>query len=126
MSERLQRTLLLPAAGAESLRTALGVLTDQGFVDPHLNALDASLYLLWPNPTSEELSNDLVRPFALAIVDADLLLGALRVTEMLSMEFPWYDQLVETIQFIGDQLIELWTKEEWIVFRDGHPSPRFT
>ncbi len=41
------------------------------------------------------------------------------MTEVLSMEFPWYAQLVDTIYFISDQLLELWTNDEWLTFRNA-------
>ena len=113
------RVLDLPASGFASLRTALGILTDQGFADEKLDELDNRLHALWPDPTGADLTSDETRPVGLSQKDADLLMGALRVTEVLSMEFPWYAQLVDTIHFISDQLLELWSNDEWLTFRNA-------
>jgi hypothetical protein len=120
------RTIELPASGAVALRTALGILSDQGFVDASLDELDARLSAVWPEPTAVDLSSEFARGVELTMFEADLLLGSLRVTEMLSMELPWYEQLVETIHFIGDQLIALWSATEWMAFRSAHARRPFT
>jgi hypothetical protein len=113
-----ERALALPAAGATALQTALGVLTDQGYVDGLLDQLDFRLGELWPSPSSDDFASDEQRNIMISITEADLLLSALRITEALSVEFSWFEMVTETVQFVGDQLLELWSDAEWLVFRD--------
>ncbi len=113
------RTLRLPWEGAEALRTALGILTDNGVaVDQELlTDLDTRLLQLWgdgydPRAGSQE------RPITLTMREADLVLVALRYTDVMSMEFPFYDMVVETIQFVGDRITDLWSTAEWMTWND--------
>jgi hypothetical protein len=51
--------------------------------------------------------------------EAGLLLEALRFTDTMSMHLPFYDMIVETIQFVGDQITDLWSADEWMTFNDA-------
>ena len=109
---------MLPASGAVALLTALGVMTDQGMTTESLVELEGRLVAAWPQPGEADFAGNDQRPLMLAIDEAELLLSALRLTEALSTGFAWYAMVVETVQFVGDQLLGLWSASEWLAFRD--------
>lgn len=115
------RVLDLPPSGAGALRTALGILTDNDVpVDLEvLDALDRRLAELYSAEEVAVLGDDVERPFAISIVEADLVLRALRFTEAMSVTFTWYPMVVDTVRFVGDRVTALWTDREWLAFRDG-------
>ncbi len=109
---------MLPASGATALQTALGVMTDQGLIDELLFELEGRLVSLWPFPDESDFAGNEQRPILLAIEEADLLLRALRLTEALSTGFEWYAMVVKTVHFVSDQLLALWSPNEWLAFHD--------
>ena len=111
---------MLPASGATALLTALGVMTDHGILEELLFELEGRLVALWPFPNEDDYSSNEQRPILLGIDEADLLLRALRLTEALSTEFAWYALVVQTVHFVGDQLLGLWTVTEWMTFHDRY------
>lgn len=116
------RDLTLPVDGAEALRTVLGILDDSMLpIDGFLAAdLDARLAALWspPDNAAGTVGDGDVRTIALSIEEADLLLGGLRYTEAMSTELAWYDMVIEAVQFVGDAVLDLWTEEEWLAWRE--------
>ena len=109
------RDLSLPPEGAEALRTVLGILDDAMIpIDGFLAAdLDQRLAGLWgPDALGEN------RVIAISIEEADLLLGGLRYTEAMSTELPWYDMVIQAVQFVGDAILDLWSNEEWVAWRE--------
>jgi hypothetical protein len=109
------RELSLPPEGAEALRTVLGILDDAMIpIDSFLAAeLDERLTALWQAPDAGS-----VRTIPISVEEADLLLAGLRYTEVMSTELPWYEMVIEAVQFVGDAILDLWTDEEWIAWRE--------
>lgn len=109
------RDLTLPPEGAEALRTVLGILDDAMIpIDSFLAAeLDERLTALWQAPNA-----DAVRTIPISVEEADLLLAGLRYTEVMSTELPWYEMVIEAVQFVGDAILDLWTDDEWLAWRE--------
>jgi hypothetical protein len=109
------RSMLLPWEGVEALRTVLGILDD------HEVRVDAVAY--------ESISVKLLEavmmgpqdgdiPIEVSLPEANLLLEGLRFTDVMSMDLPFYDMVVDTINFVGDQLLAMWSTNEWLEFHD--------
>ena len=109
---------MIPAAGATALQTALGVMSDQGIVEEPMFELEARLVALWPYPDEADYASNELRPLELSIDEAELLLRALRLTEALSTDFDWYAMVIDTVRFVGDQLLALWPTSDWLAFHD--------
>jgi hypothetical protein len=110
------RALVLPWEGVEALRTVLGILDD------HDVPVDAEAY----QSISVTLLNAVMMgpqdgdiPIEVSLAEADLLLIGLRFTDVMSMDLPFYDMVVDTINFVGDQLLAMWTNAEWLAFHDN-------
>lgn len=113
------RALVLPPSGGAALRTALGILVDHAVpVDQALLAgLDDRLASSWDAEEWRRLDDADERLVEISIAEADLLLFALAWTEAMSTELPWYPMVVETVRFVGDQLVGLWSDDEWLEHR---------
>jgi hypothetical protein len=115
------RPLSIPWEGIESLKVVLGIVDDHELkVDAAAReSLDAKLdgapKQLGPIAAGEEHENLILQ---LTLAEASLLLNALHFTDLMSMELPFYDMVVHTVQFIGDRLTALWSPEEWMAFQD--------
>jgi hypothetical protein len=118
---QLVRPLQLPWEGIESLRTVLGIVDDHELkVDAQALAsltekLDQARGSNGPMAAGSE-GVELV--LLLTMPEAGLLLDALHFTDMMSMHLPFYDTVVETVQFIGDRLTALWSAHAWMTWRD--------
>ena len=110
------RSMVLPWEGIEALRTVLGILDD------HEVRVDAVAY--------ESISIKLVNAVMMgphegdiavevSLPEANLLLEGLRFTDVMSMDLPFYDMVVDTINFVGEQLLALWSSGEWLAFHDN-------
>ena len=108
--------MVLPWEGIEALRTVLGILDD------HEVRVDAVAY--------ESISIKLVNAVMMgphegdiavevSLPEANLLLEGLRFTDVMSMDLPFYDMVVDTINFVGEQLLALWSSGEWLAFHDN-------
>jgi hypothetical protein len=73
----------------------LGIMTDN---------LDLSL------PTAQG------EPIVLGIDDVSLILAGMAFTEVMSMEFPFFDMVQWTSDFVSAELRKHWTDEEWLQF----------
>jgi hypothetical protein len=111
-----QRRLVLPWEGVEALRTVLGILDD------HDVPVDAEAY----QSISVTLLNAVMMGpqdgdilIEVSLAEADLLLIGLRFTDVMSMDLPFYDMVVNTINFVGEQLLAMWTSAEWLAFHDN-------
>lgn len=112
------RTLTMPAEGVVALQTVVGI------IDDHDLRHDPEVYYNLTTTLHEATSvstggtgDDTSIPITMA--QADLLLRGLAFTEAMSVELPWYEMVVQTVHFVGDALVELWTDAEWLVYRDG-------
>jgi hypothetical protein len=116
------RALSIPWEGVESLKVVLGIVDDQEFAldESARHTLDAKLAAapkeLGPISAGGEAENLTLH---LTMPEASLLLQALHFTDVMSMELPFYDMVVQTIQFIGDRLTALWSPADWMAFRDS-------
>ena len=109
------RTMVLPWEGIEALRTVLGILDD------HEVRVDAVAY----ETISIKLVNAVMMgpqdgdiPVEVSIPEANVLLEGLRFTDVMSMDLPFYDTVVDTINFVGEQLLALWSSTQWLAFHD--------
>jgi hypothetical protein len=114
--------LLLPWEGIEALRTVLGIVDDHelGVDQVAKESLERKL-LEAPRALGPIGAGDETREVAieLELPEASLLLEALRFTDSMSMHLPFYDMIVETIQFVGDQITDLWSADEWMTHNDA-------
>jgi hypothetical protein len=116
------RILHLPWEGIEALRTVLGIVDDHELgVNQQAKASLETKLLAAPKALGPIQAGDEDRqvPVELDLDEASLLLEALRFTDAMSMHLPFYDMIVETIQFVGDQITDLWTAAEWMTHNDG-------
>ncbi len=119
------RPLSLPWEGVESLRTILGIVDDHELgVDADDRASLDNKLLIAPQAMGPIGAGTESQEIAIGVTmgEADLLLSALRFTDMMSMHLPFYDMVVETVQFVSDQLTDLWSPEEWMLWRDSRES----
>jgi hypothetical protein len=115
-------TLRLPWEGIEALRTVLGIIEDNEVkvddvafrnLEAKLSAAPMQLGSIGAGDEDREIELDL------AMTEAQLLLDALQFTDVMSMHLPFYDMVVETVQFVGDRITDLWTPEVWMRWRDA-------
>lgn len=126
------RDLELPPEGAEALRTVLGILDDAMLpIDPFLAAdLDDRLAGLWADGAGSDGTGSLgaglgagatppaTRTLALSVEEAELVLLGLRYTEAMSTDLPWYSMVIDAVRFVGDAVVDLWSDEEWLTWRE--------
>jgi hypothetical protein len=121
VSEPHISTLRLPWEGVEALRTVLGIVDDHEVkvdevayrnLSDKLNAAPMQLGAIAAGDEDREIELDLAMP------EAQLLLDALHFTDAMSMHLPFYDMVVETVQFVGDRITDLWSPEAWMHWRD--------
>jgi hypothetical protein len=115
------RPLVLPWEGVESLRTILGIVADHDLKVDSLalasleGKLDLAPQAMGAIGAGQELSEVAI---GVTMPEADLLLMALRFTDVMSMHLPFYDMVVSTVQFVSDQLTNLWSSDDWMTWRD--------
>jgi len=122
--EAEMRELVLPIEGYAALRTLIGILDDTVAIDPErLEQIDDRLSAAWtPDEWAAMAPLEGAPPdraLSLSIADAALLLDGLRVTEIASTGFPWFEQLVWVSDFVAGHLLGLWSDQEWLAHRDG-------
>ena len=113
------RPLLLPVEGASALRETLLIMVEHLVdADPHTFASVATkVQDLYTDDELEALDAPGERTLELTIAEADLLLDGLRFTEVASVDLPWYPMVVQTVRFVSDALLGLFTDEEWLGWR---------
>jgi hypothetical protein len=104
----------LPPTAAAALLEVLGILGDnQAADDPgHLFDLQARIHGVWP---AEEMvaQEGPDRSIELHIEDAELLIGGLAYTEVMSQDLPWIDMVRWTSEFVAAELRSHWSDDEW-------------
>jgi hypothetical protein len=110
------RSLVLPWEGVEALRTVLGILDDHE-VPVNIEAYQSISVTLLNAVMMGPQEGDI--PIEVSLAEADLLLIGLRFTDVMSMDLPFYDAVVDSINFVGDQLLAMWTSSEWLTFHDN-------
>ena len=111
------RTLTMPTEGVVALQTVIGI------IDDHDLRCDPEIYYNLTTTLHEAASvstggNGEDTTIEITMAEADLLLRGLSFTEAMSMELPWYEMVVQTVHFVGDALLELWSNAEWMAYRD--------
>ncbi len=111
------RTLTMPAEGVVALQTVIGIIDDHDLkYDPEVYYnLTTTLHEATSVSTGGSGEDTTIQ---ITLPEADLLLRGLSFTEAMSVELPWYDMVVQTVHFVGDALVELWTDAEWLAYRD--------
>jgi hypothetical protein len=113
------RTLSMPAEGVIALQTVIGIIDDHALpADPWAYA-SLTKTLQESSPVSTGADGETIS-ITLSMAEADLLLRGLSFTEAMSVELPWYEMVIFTVQFVGDALLGLWSDAEWLAYRDGH------
>ena len=116
-----ERALPLPVEGASALRETLLIMGEHlVFGDPHLYAeVAVKVAEVFDEDELDALVTGEVRTIHLTIAEADLLLDGLRFTEAASVDLPWYPMVIETVRFVGDQLLGLFSDDEWLAWHSG-------
>ena len=104
------REIALDKEAIASLSQIVGIMTDQVQLAErhtrwdveHLLDLDERLF-----------SHEDGRPIVLGIDDAALLLEGMAFTEIMSVEFPWFEMVQWTTDFVTTELRQHWTQEQW-------------
>ena len=118
MNPEDSRTLTMPAEGIIALQTVIGIIDDHALpADPWVYT-SLTKTLRENSPVSPGAERDEIS-IPLSMPEADLLLRGLSFTEAMSVELPWYEMVIFTVQFVGDALVGLWTDAEWLAYRDG-------
>lgn len=113
------RSLALPVEGASALRETLLIMAEHLVdADPHTFAgVATKVDALFTDEELADLDVPGDRVLDLTIAEADLLLDGLRFTEAASLDLPWYPMVVATVHFVGDQLLDLFSDDEWLGWR---------
>lgn len=112
------RILTMPAEGVVALQTVVGIIDDHDLrYDPEVYYNLTTTLHEATSVSTGGMGEDTSIPITMA--EADLLLRGLSFTEAMSVELPWYEMVVQTVHFVGDALVELWTDAEWLIYRDG-------
>ena len=108
----------MPAEGVIALQTVIGIIDDHALPADQWVYASLTKTLTENSPVSTGAEGDEIS-ILLTMPEADLLLRGLSFTEAMSVELPWYEMVIFTVQFVGDALVELWTDAEWLAYRDG-------
>ncbi len=119
-----RRPLPLPVEGASALRETLLIMSEHlAFGDPHLFAeVSVRVQEVFTEEELAGLDSEDVRTIELSIAEADLLLDGLRFTEAASVDLPWYPMVVQTVRFVGEQLLGLFSDDEWLAWNAERPA----
>jgi hypothetical protein len=123
------QVLRLPIEGVLALETVLGIMTDNGVPVDHDIGVSLVEKLYWaasqatPDDTTTNKSPG-VEPhdnvaLELTIHEADTLLRGLAYTEAMSVDLPWYPMVIDTVHYVGDELLGLWPAETWMQLRSA-------
>ena len=115
MTERplLPRRVTFEREAALALGEILGIITDQ--------LMEGSMQSRWDAEHVVELQMRLHdatdgEEITLGIDDAALLLDGMAFTEVMSVEFPFFEMVQWTSDFVTGELRSHWTEEEWRSF----------
>lgn len=91
----------------------LGIMTDN--LDLSLPTAQWDIHHLVDLDTriAEHVDGD---PITLGIDDVSLILAGMAFTEVMSMEFPFFDMVQWTSDFVAAELRKYWTDEEWLQY----------
>lgn len=109
----LSREVHLPPEAAMALNEIIGIMTDQ--------LIDGNMQSRWNAETLVELEMRLHNaqdgePIHMGIDDAALLLDGMAFTEVMSVEFPFFEMVQWTSDFVTKELRTYWSEDEWREF----------
>ena len=110
---QLPRNIALQKEAALALGEILGIMTDQ--------LMEGSMRPRWDAEAVVELQMKLHRAedgetIEMGIDEAALLLDGMAFTEAMSVEFPFFDMVQWTSDFVTTELRTHWTEQEWLDF----------
>lgn len=110
---QLPRNVTLPPEAAMALNEIIGIMTDQ--------LVDGNMQSRWNAEVLVELEMRLHEAedgsaIQMGIDDAALLLDGMAFTEVMSVEFPFFEMVQWTSDFVTTELRSHWTEDEWREF----------
>lgn len=109
----LPRDVTLEPEAALALGEILGIMTDQLFEGSMRERWDAETVVGLQMRLHSAEDGETIQ---LGIDDAALLLDGMAFTEVMSVEFPFFDMVQWTSDFITTELRSHWTEDEWREF----------
>lgn len=107
------RIVLLPPEAAMALNEIIGIMTDQ--------LMDGNMTTRWDAEKLVELQMKLHdaqdgEAIDIDISEAALLLDGMAFTEVMSVDFPFFEMVQWTSDFVTEELRAYWTEDEWRAF----------
>ena len=107
------RLVLLPPEAAMALNEIIGIMTDQ--------LMEGNMTTRWDAEKLVELQMKLHdaqdgEAVDIDISEAALLLDGMAFTEVMSVEFPFFEMVQWTSDFVTGELRAYWTEDEWRSF----------
>ena len=107
------RTVQLPPDAARALNEIIGIMTDQLMEGSMTQRWDAEKLVELQMRLHQAEDGELIE---LDISDAALLLDGMAFTEVMSVEFPFFEMVQWTSDFVTQELRVHWTEDEWREF----------
>lgn len=106
----LPRDIVFESGAISALTEIIGIMADQ--------VMGEMQSTRWEITRLAELEARLLQPaegdpVTIGIDDAALLLDGMAFTEVMSVEFPWFDMVQWTSDFVTSELRQHWTEDEW-------------
>ena len=104
------REIVFEPGAVTALTEILGIMADQ--------IMGEAQSTRWEMTRLVELEARLLQPaegdpVTIGIDDAALLLDGMAFTEVMSVEFPWFEMVQWTSDFVTAELRQHWTEDEW-------------
>jgi hypothetical protein len=109
-SPSTKRLVLLPPEAAMALNEIIGIMTDQLMEGNMQTRWDAEALLVLQMRLYEAQDGEAVE---LDISDVALLLDGMAFTEVMSVEFPFFEMVQWTSDFVTQELRSYWSEEQW-------------
>lgn len=107
------RTIALPPEAALALNEIIGIMTDQLMEGQMMQRWDAEVLVGLQMRLHQAQDGEAIE---LDISDAALLLEGMAFTEVMSIEFPFFEMVQWTSDFVTQELRPHWTEDEWREF----------
>ena len=107
------RTIVFEPDAVSALFEILGIMSDQLMEGNMLTRWDAEAVVGLQLRLSGLQEGE---PVEIGIDDAALILDGMAFTEVMSVEFPFFDMVQWTSDFVTEQLRSHWTEDEWRSF----------
>lgn len=105
------RTVALPPDAVSALLELTGIMTDQLMEGNMLRRWDAEHVVGLQLRLHESEEQGTVE---IGLDDVALLLDGMAFTETMSVEFPFFDMVVWTSDFLTEELRQHWSEESWL------------